>query len=239
MQYGAVEGWLTDSGAKIDRVLAPSGKARLKSFLPWPILVPRCPWSPGFAFSLDKYILSRFPPALDRPRSLFLIIGLLFLSFAIALLYIVRLHALLVRHRTISRGLNLDLALHCTALHCTTGPRSPLIESEPEPDGASPTLSSPNLIRLISLSPFPVHLPLTRICRHSPVKKISRFIPYAKPTRPRHSSSRHLFALIGLTLPGHHFYACICDGGLSPQHNKPSEAKPRPGLALKPGTGLD
>lgn len=119
MQYGAVEGWLTDSGAKIDRVPAPSGKARLKSFLPWPILVPRSPWSPGFAFSLDKYILSRFPPALDRPRSLFLIIGLLFLSFAIALLW----HT---ASACTSRSSSYDIprfefgpgpALHCTALH--------------------------------------------------------------------------------------------------------------------------
>lgn len=60
MQYGVVEGWLTDSGAKIDRVLAPSGKARLKSFLPAD-LVPRSPGPLDSAFSLDKYILSHFP----------------------------------------------------------------------------------------------------------------------------------------------------------------------------------
>lgn len=92
MQYGVVEGWLTDSGAKIDRVLAPSGKARLKSFLPAD-LVPRSPGPLDSAFSLDKYILRQFP-RLDQ--SIIPIIGL-FLS--LLLLYILHAHSfVIVRH---------------------------------------------------------------------------------------------------------------------------------------------
>lgn len=52
-------------GAKIDLVVAPSGKARLKSFLLLPIWSPLAvtlaALHPGFGFSLDKYIMNRFP----------------------------------------------------------------------------------------------------------------------------------------------------------------------------------
>lgn len=155
MQYGEGEGWLTDSGAKADRVLAPPGKARLKSFLPGRS-GDQIPWSPGFSFQSGQIHHGPSPP----PRAVHY--------------YSCRRTCCICMH---ARSSSYDIrGLGPTLPTLLLQPPVPLIESEP--DRPSPTLS-PNLIRLISppsrLSSTRPNLPALTC------QKINRSIPYASP----------------------------------------------------------